>query len=179
MKLGLDISTTTTGYAILTYDNKLESIGYIDLKKIEGLYNKVDYLFDELKRIISQYNIGQVNIEDPMGNFSFGKTNRLTMNMLSNFNSIISYRINRELGLKINHINVNKARKQIGYSNTKEMKLLKKESGDKNFTKNKILELCIVFEPELEKIKEYNKNGKLNDNVFDRSDAYVMARFKE
>ena len=47
MQLGLDISTTTVGYALVTKKD-IETIGFVDLKKYKDLSEKAWHLYNKI-----------------------------------------------------------------------------------------------------------------------------------
>ena len=60
MILGLDISTSCTGWSILSPVGSLIDIGYIRLAKQETIYQKAESVKNELNRIRKEYNIKSI-----------------------------------------------------------------------------------------------------------------------
>ena len=55
--LGLDISTSCTGWCVLSSAGEIQDIGYIDLSKDKGLFRKGCHVEKEIDRIFEKYNI--------------------------------------------------------------------------------------------------------------------------
>lgn len=177
MKLGLDISTTTVGWCVLLDDNSFVDAGYISLSDEKGLYDKACKALSELSGVFIRNNITKVQIEEYLGNFAPGKGSILTVIMLASFNGILSYEVRKSFGIDPIKVHASSARKAVGFSMTKGMQALKKQSGDKNFTKHKVAEICLGIEPLLENKKELNSKSNIREEFYDLIDAYVIARF--
>jgi Holliday junction resolvasome RuvABC endonuclease subunit len=52
LSLGLDISTSRTGYSIIE-NKKILDFGYIDSSKEEDIYSKAKFVIDKLNQLIS------------------------------------------------------------------------------------------------------------------------------
>lgn len=168
IKLGLDISTSTIGYCVLGNNVGIAEIGYIDLNKEEGVYNKVDEAMKKLDEILNRYKtMDLINIEDNMGNFSWGKTKIQTVMLLAKFNGIISYELHKR-GYKTEHINVRTARKNLGFKDLK--------ANRNTDIKERVKDFCFMIEPKLKEYMMLNTKNEIKKEFFDMVDAYVMAR---
>ncbi len=66
--LGVDPGTTIMGYGILGVSGKkaaMISMGYIDLTKITGHYNKLKHIFERTSALIREYKPDELAIESP------------------------------------------------------------------------------------------------------------------
>ena len=66
--LGIDPGTTIMGYGIIGIQSKkpfLISMGYIDLRKISGLYAKIKYIFERTNALVKNYSPNELAIESP------------------------------------------------------------------------------------------------------------------
>ena len=116
--LGLDISTSCTGIAILHHSGKLQQLNYVDLTKCSTYWDKVDLFRQEMKKIILELNgpIQSIYIEESLQRFRSGMSSAKTLSTLTKFNGVVSF-IARELtGVEPDYFNVNTARKSVGIS---------------------------------------------------------------
>lgn len=174
--IGFDISTTTIGWCIIKKEtNEFIDAGYINLNKIKNLYEKTCMAIYEIGKIMSLHKIEEANVEDFLSNFRYGFSNLKTIILLASFNSLISYELRKNFNLKVNRVNVTQARKNVGFSMNKQMRILKKESGDKNFVKHQIANLCLLQEEKLRDM--YIKNKSPRKEFYDIIDAYVIAKY--
>ena len=60
MILGLDISTSITGYTILNFEGNILACNHIDLRKEKDFFKKVEIVNAELQNINSSYEIEKV-----------------------------------------------------------------------------------------------------------------------
>ena len=63
MVLGLDISTTTVGYAF-TKDKKILDMGFIDIKKYTSYKDKAFFVLTQLGKNLYIDDIEQIYVED-------------------------------------------------------------------------------------------------------------------
>lgn len=66
--LGVDPGTTIMGYGILGVNGKkvaMISMGYIDLTKISGHYNKLKHIYERTSSLIREYKPDELAIESP------------------------------------------------------------------------------------------------------------------
>jgi Holliday junction resolvasome RuvABC endonuclease subunit len=112
MQLGLDISTTTTGYAI-DNKNQIITMGFVDLKKHTDLSDKAWALLDNLTSLEHIDNVKNIIVEDSLSGFSRGFTSQQTIIKLAKFNAIVCFLCEHQLKLKPHLINATTARKQL------------------------------------------------------------------
>ena len=113
MFLGLDISTSCTGYSILSENGSLVDIGYITLSKEKDHFCKSQKVLDAIIELGSKYNIEKIFIEQNLQAFRPGFSSAKTLFSLARFNGIVCYICERDLKIKPEMINVNVARKTL------------------------------------------------------------------
>lgn len=112
--MGLDVSTTTAGWAIFDNLEARPIMGFISLGKEESLYEKADKFKIEIDKILKKYNVDEVFLEEDLQRFSKGKSSSAVLQKLSRFNGMASFIVFQLLGKPPVHINVNVARRLVG-----------------------------------------------------------------
>ena len=172
MILGLDISTSCTGWSLIdSVDSQLVKMGYIDLSKQSNFLAKADDVRQALIEISSEFNIKDIFIEENLQAFRPGFSSAKTLMTLARFNGIVSYICNRDLNIEPQFINVNIARKSLG------LKLDRKSSLN---TKEQVFEWVdkrIEIDWPMKTLKSGPRKGLsiLSPNCYDMADAYVIA----
>ena len=116
MILGLDISTTMVGVAIINDSGKLVKSDAWDILKSETLFNKAEFIGAEIYGIRSEYDITHVFVETALKKFLPGKSRADTILKLAKFNGIVSWICFECYDLEPTYINVNTARTLYGLS---------------------------------------------------------------
>ena len=171
MILGLDISTTLVGIAIIDNDGKLVRSEGVDLSKIDNIYERLETIGAELYTLRSEYNIEHVFIETALKKFLPGKSRADTIIKLAKFNGVVSWICFECFEMQPTYINVNTARSLYGLSFPR---------GTKGPQRKKM-----VIEAVIEKEKtffpyEMARGGKnYKKGTDDRADAVVIARAGE
>ena len=173
MILGLDISTSCTGYCILSLDSELVDIGYFNLKNKSDMYEKADVVREQLEKLKSNHTITQVFIEENLQAFRPGFSSAKTIVTLARFNGIVSYLSGQIFQLPPQYLNVNLARKKVG------LKIISKRNGGAT-TKEQVFEwVSSKINPvwPTKKLKSGPRKGTvvLEDFRYDMSDAYVVS----
>ena len=91
MILGLDISTSITGYTVLDYEGKILACDHVDLRKEKNFFKKVEMVYDCLETLDDTYEIDQVYIEQSLQSFRSGFSSAQTLSLLSKINGIVSW----------------------------------------------------------------------------------------
>jgi|TARA_R110002020_G_scaffold468811_1_gene693358 Holliday junction resolvasome RuvABC endonuclease subunit len=162
--LGLDISTSITGYSIVDLDGKIIEIGHWDTRnknKFKDFYEKVAFVKSNLKKI--DYPIDYIFIEPALNMFMMGRSSSHTISTLTKFNGIVSWLCYEEFGLKPEYIPAISARKKCGITVKK---------GEK--AKEKVLSFLLDSEPIFR--VEYTRNGKPKPHCYDEADSLVIAK---
>ena len=91
MILGLDISTSITGYTVLDYEGKILACDHIDLRKEKDFFKKIQIVNSQLEAINDEYEIEQVYVEQSLQSFRSGFSSAQTLSLLSKINGIVSW----------------------------------------------------------------------------------------
>ena len=172
MILGLDISTTLVGAAVInSYDGKLVTSQGWDISKLDTTYKKSEFVGAELYGLRGEYNIENIFIETALKKFIPGRSRADTIIKLAKFNGIVSWLVYECFDLEPTYINVNTARSLYGLSFPRSTKGPKRKK--------------MVVEAVIEKEKnafpyEMARGGKnYKRGTDDRADAIVIARAGE
>ena len=114
--LGLDISTSCTGWCVLKDSGEILEIGFIDTSKEKGLFDKGIIVQKEIARIKNRFYIEKIFIEENLQSFRTGFSSAQTISTLSKFNGIVSFICFQELKREPVFFNVNRARKLLSIS---------------------------------------------------------------
>ena len=164
MILGLDISTSITGYSIVDESGKVYEIGHWDTRnknKFVDFYDKANYIKEQLANI--DYPLEHIFIEPALNMFMMGRSSSHTISTLTKFNGIVSWFCYQEFGIKPQYIPAISARKKCGIT-------IKK--GEK--AKEQVLAFLLDNEP-LFRV-EYTKNGNPKPHCYDEADSLVIAK---
>jgi Holliday junction resolvasome RuvABC endonuclease subunit len=167
--LGLDISTSCTGVAVLDEEFNIIALTHIDFKKCNDFWEKVDRARVELYAIIEQYNPDEFCVEQILQSFTPGFSSAGTIMLLAQFNAILSASVRDKMGKSPTFITSGHARKLCG------LKMLTKAKSGGRTHKEQVQDYLV--EGYLKHIDfPKTKTGKLKPFVGDECDAYVMAR---
>ena len=115
MILGLDVSTATVGYTVLTDEGVLVDMDYIALSKTKGLTKKGFLFRKELRKLLQKYpDIKSVYIEEYFQKFARGMSSARTITLLSAFNGIVQFICEDELKVTPELLSVNTCRSLVG-----------------------------------------------------------------
>lgn len=165
MYLGLDISTTFTGFTILDITGRVIANDVIDLrsKKFTSLLKKAEEVERRLTLIKQTFNIEKIFIEQSLQAFRPGLSSAGVILTLGKFNGIISWLIYKVFGIEPEYISVQTARKSLNITVPR---------GEN--AKKIVLERVLELEPDFE--IEYTVHGNPTPGVYDRADSYVIAK---
>ncbi len=177
MILGVDISTSITGFAIVA-DDQIVFYDSIDLRKHKNVFDKTIAIKE---RILDLYEMYQLNndddrdwgdskfpikhiyVEQPFTFFNSGGSSAKTMAALQKFNGIVSWLLFEIFEIRPEFIGATAARKHAG---------IKVPRGQK--AKQVVLQHLLENEPAF-KI-EYTRHGNPKPESYDRADAIVIAK---
>jgi Holliday junction resolvasome RuvABC endonuclease subunit len=170
MILGLDVSTSSTGWAVLDKDGNYIDMGNFKLTKYDDVFEKADVVKKGLQDLKSKYSIDMISIEEPLQSFRRGFSSAHVLLTLARFNGIVSWLAYETFAIKPTYFDFKSARKILGIKidKTRDVKDQIMEWVEK--TANLTL-------PRRE-AKVGKKKGQLlfAAGVNDAADAYVMAR---
>jgi hypothetical protein len=164
MILGLDISTSITGYTLLDGD-KIILNGAWDTRKYKDFFEKVVHVKAGLEQIHKQYGkkIGAVYIEQSLQSFRSGFSSARTLSTLSRFNGIVSWLVFDKYKIKPEYLAATSARKLCG---------IKIPRGEK--AKPVVLNYLLKNEPSF--IVEYTRHGNPKPESYDKADSLIIAK---
>ena len=177
MVLGLDISTSCTGWCVLTSNGTLVEMGYVPLIKHRDMFRKADSITDSLLGVLLRHPMSEIVIEENLQAFRPGFSSARTLMTLARFNGIVSYICYHTLKIEPSFINVNMARRALG------IKIVRKKDGGSP-TKQQILDwVSTQLEGEDYKwpskiLKSGPRKGQviLEQFCYDMADSYVIAK---
>ena len=91
MILGLDVSTSTTGFCVLNSKGCVVEIGYISLAKTKELCEKGAVFRENIERICKEHDVKHVFIEEAFQRYGRGMSSARTITRLASFNGIVQY----------------------------------------------------------------------------------------
>jgi hypothetical protein len=164
MILGLDVSTSITGYSIFDGD-KLVLNGSWDTRKYKDFFQKVEDVKQGLENIYAEFGseIKAVYIEQSLQSFRSGFSSAKTLSTLSRFNGIVSWIVYDKYKITPEYIAATSARKLCG---------IKIPKGQK--AKPVVLKFLLDSEPSF--TIEYTRNGNPKPESYDRADSIVIAK---
>ena len=173
MILGIDISTSCTGYCLFD-ENKLVGIGSINLSKHKGLYEKASHVKNKIISLDDQYPIDRVVVEENLQAFRPGLSSAKTLMTLAQFNGVVRWVCHERLEVPVESINVNSARKNVGLK-------IDRKNKEKN-TKQQVLEWVSKDNTSIKWPTKILKSGpnrgciRVCNEAYDMADAYVIGK---
>jgi len=168
--LGLDISTSITGYTILDENFTIIKMGHIDFSKCKSFWGKADFAKQQLEALLTEFPVDVCYIEESLMSFSSGLSSAQTIAMLLKFNAMLSYFVRCKMGFDPHYVAANSARKTVG------IKLLQKKKCGLSH-KEQAFTWATSTQGPLAGIEfPKTKTGKFKPFVADEVDSYVVAR---
>ena len=161
--LGLDVSTTTIGYAFIK-NKKILDMGFIDISKHDTLKDKAYYAMGVLDDNKYMEKTEKIIVEDSLSGFMSGRTRMQTIIKLAKFNAIFCFVMEWQYDIDVDLVNPNTARKVVfGKARVKgkSAKQYVKEQVDKKFKPYGVIKM--------------NKRGNPDRRNIDAYDALVCA----
>ena len=116
--LGLDISTSITGFCLLdtemTLGNRLIFCDSIIMSKEKDAYAKSVKVRETFRELREKYQIDAICVEENLQAFRRGLSSAKTLSTLARFNGIVTFLAQDVFQVDVNMINVNTARKNAG-----------------------------------------------------------------
>ena len=165
MILGLDISSSKIGIAIVDDDKSIIHLNLIKYKKAP-LEDKAVMFSDELSVLKREYNIEHIFIEEPVSIYAVGKTTAHVIATLQRFNGMCSLACRNVFGQNAELIGSRQARKLAdiavpGRTKSKEVKKIIIKEMSKRYQEMFPL--------------EYTRHGNYKPGTDDKADALVIA----
>lgn len=178
MILGLDISTSCTGFCIVNDKGIPVHFSNVELTKVENFFEKAKKVKSHILKLMIEYNISEIAVEDYLTSFARGRSSSKTLFKLAKFNGIIQWICYNDLDLTAFPINVNNARK------INNIVVLSKKKTTEN-TKDQVLrQVKAIVGDRFDFPKKILKSGprkgqQVNEkSSYDMADAFVIARAK-
>lgn len=170
--LGLDVSTSKTGWCLLDDVGCLVKMGCVDLSSHHDLFEKTDHLIASLRHEIPQVDASfDVVIEEPLLSFARGMSSASTLLTLNRFNGMVTHSCWQNLQVKPRHLNVIFARRRLG---------IKKDKGQniKDVVMSWVASDVVDYSWPTKVITRGKRKGEtvFEPFCYDVADAYVMAR---
>jgi len=165
MILGLDISTSITGFTILDSRGKIIENDVWDTRKYKDFFDKAEAVREGVSKIHKQYGeqIEHIYIEQSLQTFSSGFSSAQTLSSLSRFNGIVSWLAYSLFQIKPEYIAATSARKLCG---------IKIPRGEK--AKQVVLKFLLDNEPAF--VIDYTRHGNPKPGSYDRADSIIIAK---
>lgn len=166
MILGLDISTSITGYTVLHIDGKIEKIGHWDTRNkntYPDLFSKALFIKKNLDEISEHYPIDHIFIEPALSMYSMGKSSAHIISTLTKYNGIVSWLCYEHFGIKPEYIPATSARKKCGITIRR---------GEK--AKQQVIKFLVDNEPNFH--VQYGRTGKPKPYCYDEADSLIIAK---
>ena len=178
--LGLDISTSCTGWTVLGEKGELIKMGHILFKDCPTLWDKIDLARATLAEVIAEHAPTVVFIEESLQGFRPGMSSANTLLTLAKFNGNISYDMRHLIGVDPVYISSGEARKRCGVKLIREKKKHPRQLGYKHQTFNVISSGLLDGYSWPEKRGKDDPAATLAERVvdwaLDEVDSYVIAR---
>ena len=165
--LGLDISTTTVGYAF-TKNKKILDMGFIDIKKHKLYKDKAFFVLTCLAKNSYIDDVEHIYVEDNLSGFAGGRTSQQVIIKLAKFNAILCYILEEEFQVEVHNINPMTARKSVfGKARVKGIKA-------KEFVKRQVEGMY-----DTKKWCKETSRGNWDKRNIDMYDGLVMSLYEE
>ena len=170
MILGIDVSTSITGFAVIDSDGKIILSEACDLRKHKDFFSKCliirEFILDICDKhcaIINGEGIEHIYIEQPFTFFNSGGSSGKTMAALQRFNGVVSWMIYECFEIEPRYLGATQARKLVG---------IKVPRGEK--AKKVVMEYLLTTDSDFTIERTHRGNPKPQE--FDRADALIIAR---
>jgi len=174
--LGLDISTSCTGVVVIDHDSNLIDSIAIVLTKYKDKFEKAEHVEMILHDVALRHPISKIFVEQNLQAFRPGFSSANTICTLAQFNGIVQYITNGIFEIQPVEINVNKARKTLGFNIQRKIKDSTKQQVFDQVT-CQLLAKDASFTWPTRVLKSGPRKGQsvLATGCTDIADAYVVA----
>jgi len=166
MILGLDVSTSITGYAVLDYEGKIIRCGAWDMRnknRFKDHFEKAVFIKDEICLMKAQLPIQNIHIEQPFTFFNSGGSSATTMASLQKFNGIVSWICYDIFNIIPQYLTAGEARKACG------IRILRGQKA-----KKVVIRWLLKEEPDFK--VEYTSQGNPKPKYYDMADSLIIAK---
>ena len=178
--LGLDISTSTTGWCLTAQNNAkvtLLKAGFVHHKGKRTLHEKSQDVKAVLLNLKAENSIDVICIEENLQSFRPGLSSAKTLMTLSRYNGIVSHECWLATSLVPLYYNVNSARKMLGIDTTKKARNGNEKAKDVVHRWVKAHRLMAGYSWPTKVLKGGPNRGKTIEDpgCMDLSDAFVIS----
>ena len=165
MILGLDISTSITGYTILDSQGDVVEYGAWDTRKYKDFFDKAEAVRKNVTEIHRKYGgeIKHIYVEQSLQSFRSGFSSAKTLSSLSRFTGIVSWLVYSLFQIKPEYLAATSARKLCG---------IKIPRGEK--AKQVVLKFLLDNQPGF--VIEYTRYGNPKPESYDMADSIIIAK---
>lgn len=166
MILGLDISTSITGFTVIDDKGSIivnDAWDFRNKNKFDCIFDKASHVKKQIIELSKKYNIKKVYIEKSLQSFSTGFSSAKTLSTLSSFNGTVSWICFEVFGHKPEYIAATSARKICG---------IKIEKGVK--AKEVVLKHLVDNEPSF--VLSLTRTGSVKPESYDKADSIIIAK---
>ena len=118
ISLGLDISTSITGFCLVDaaapIEERLLLAGGIITNNTKDMYSKALLVRDVFHDLRDRVTIDRIVVEENLQAFRRGMSSAKTLSTLARFNGIVSFLAQDVFSVPVERMNVNSARSQLG-----------------------------------------------------------------
>jgi len=165
--LGLDISTSTVGYAFVE-NKQILDMNFINIKNYDIYKEKAFIVLEELNKNSNIDKVEKIYAEDNLSGFASGRTSQQTIIKLAKFNAILCFLIEDTFDIEVKNVNPMTARKQaFGKARVRGVKA-------KDFVKRQIDELY-----DTTKWCKHTTRGNWDKRNIDAYDGLVVALYED
>jgi len=187
MILGIDLSTSISGYSVIDEDGNLVLNDDVDTRRIKNLYKVADENADMIDKVVKDFNIKHIFIEENLSTFKTGFSSAQVLSKLSKINGIVSWHCWREHSLEPELLNSSSARKSAGLKlNNKKRENMRqrllKEGKSESYAKGHRTKMIVheyVQKTEPNFTFERTRSDNPRPASFDRADSVIIARAGE
>lgn len=178
--LGLDISTSTTGWCLTSKKQEkitLVAAGFIHHKGKRNLHEKSQDVTEIIDSLKSTSIIDAICIEENLQSFRTGLSSAKTLMTLSRYNGIVSHECWLKTGIVPTYYNVNSARKTLGIDTTKKARRENEKAKDVVHRWVKSHNIMTGFDWPTKTLRGGPRSGQTIEDpgCMDLSDAFVMS----
>lgn len=176
MILGMDISTSCTGFCIVDDKGEQVHFSHVELTKVKNFFEKVKKVKSHVLDLMIKYPIEEIAVEDYLTSFARGRSSSGTLFKLAKFNGIVQWVCYNDLGIEAYPINVNNARK------INDIVVLGKKKTSES-TKDQVLrQVKVIINDQFSFPTKILKSGPrkglkvYEKHSYDMADAFVIAK---
>lgn len=174
--VGLDVSTSVVGIAVLSSLSTVLRLDCVDLRKLPGLWQKTDAVQAKLTELAVTYGarITSVAVEQNLSGFRVGFTSAATLQGLARFNGMTCLLARQTFGIDPIHVDFREARKALGIT------VVKSDVDVKEQIWTQVAER-VTWEWPTKTLKSGVRRGQTepDDTRYDMADAWVVARARQ